>query len=317
MLSFAREVRSASSCDDGTVKPDDVIVIGPGAIGCAFAAALCEVGHSVVMAGRTRFERLVVQHPQGEVSSDAIFVGSAAELRPAPFVILATKAYQVPAAADFLRASCGPGTILAVLQNGIGHEARVRPFLNASAPGEPDVEVLAAMVACPADRTAPGQVAVGGRALLEVESTVAGRRFADAFEGSFAVVRTVEDMHTSLWRKLIMNAVGGGIGVLTGRSNAIFASDPEAVELARSLALEVVEVARADGANLGPETVDTLLSMFTLGSTHLPSIVVDRINTQPTEWEIRNHVVVEKGLEHGVATPLMKMLTTLIRLGEP
>jgi 2-dehydropantoate 2-reductase len=291
----------------------NVVVIGPGAIGCTFAAALIEAGHSVVFAGRTPFDRIVVAHPGGQVADHATFVKSAADLRPAGIVLLATKAYQTPAARDLIRASCGPGTILAVLQNGIDHESRVRPYLDLA----PTTEVLPVMVACPADRTAPGQVTVGGRAVLEVKSSAAGRRFAESFTGSFAVVKPVDDMHTSLWRKLLMNAVCGGIGVLTHRGNELFATDANALVLARALAIEALAVARADGANLDENAVDMLMAFAQRGSTHLPSIVVDRRNGQETEWKVRNQIIVDKGIEHSVSTPLNQMLSTLIRLGEP
>ena len=276
-----------------------------------FAAALVDAGHHVTLAGRTPFTQLEVHHPHGTATSEVTFVDSPNDLQPVPLVVLATKAYQVDAAGDLLRARCDGGTVLAVLQNGIGHADRVRPWVGH------DVDVLATMVACPADRTSPGRVEVRGSAILEVLGSPGGRRFAQAFDGSFATVRTVDDIHTSLWRKLLLNAIGGGIGVLARKSNSLFVGDDGALALARDLAEEVLAVAQADGAQLDADTVDTLIRGLSGGSTHLPSIVVDRISGQPTEWQVRNDVVVRKGVEHGVPVPLCQMLSTLIRLGEP
>ena len=50
---------------------------------------------------------------------------------------------------------------------------------------------------------------------------------------------------------------------------------------------------------------------------HASSIVVDRRNGNPTEWEVRNAAVGRIGRRHGIATPLNDLITTLIRLGEP
>ncbi len=293
------------------MKQLKVIVVGPGAIGCTFGAALLEAGHSVLFVGRTAFTSLRVQHPAGVFDSKVGFALTAREIAPADVVLLATKAHQVQCAADLLRAACGPATVLAVLQNGIGHEQRVRRIV---ADG---VEVLAAAVSCPADRSAPGRVTVRGPASLEVTDTRAGQRFAAAFQGSFASVRTVADIHSSLWRKLISNAVGGGIAVLARRGNALFRGDAEALALARALGEEVLAVARADGALLDDSVLDALMTTLGLGSAHPPSIVVDRIAGRPTEWVERNRIVVDKGREHGVQTPLNRMLATLIRVGEP
>jgi ketopantoate reductase len=45
--------------------------------------------------------------------------------------------------------------------------------------------------------------------------------------------------------------------------------------------------------------------------------VVDRIEGRATEWDARNAVVERIAKRHGIEVPLNRLMTTLIRLGEP
>ena len=49
----------------------------------------------------------------------------------------------------------------------------------------------------------------------------------------------------------------------------------------------------------------------------MASIVVDRLAGQPTEWDARNASVLRFADAHGIDVPINRLLTTLIRLGEP
>jgi 2-dehydropantoate 2-reductase len=265
----------------------DIAVIGPGAIGCAFAAAAAQAGHAVSIAARTPFARLDVTYPGGRVQS-AVRPLSLGEAKPFPVVMLATKAHQTAEAAPWLKALCAPGTVVAVLQNGVEHVARVQPLV---APG---VAIVPAMVACPSDRSAPGVAVVTGPARLDVPAGTASERFRAVFDGSFAEARIVEDWLTSAWGKL-------GIG-----------------RLYRALAAEVAAVARAEGAKLPDDIGERLYAMMSRGPhLHMGSIVVDRLNGRPTEWVARNEVVLRLAAKHGIPVPLNDLVCNLIRAGEP
>lgn len=275
----------------------EIAVVGPGAIGCAFAAAAMQAGHGVAVASRTPFAELDVSYPGGHVRGPvrALDLASA---KPLEIVMLATKAHQTVAAAPWLKALCGPGTVLAVLQNGVEHIERTRPLV---ADG---VEIVPAMVACPSDRTAPGKAHVSGPARLDVPPGQASETFRRVFEGSVAEVRIVEDWLTSAWGKLVLNAVGGGIGVLTRRGNEVL-KDVGIARLYKALAAEVAAVGRAEGAKLPDDIGERLHAFMSRGPhLHLGSIVVDRLAGRPTEWVARNEVVLRLAAKHGIAVPL-------------
>lgn len=288
----------------------DIAVIGPGAIGCAFAAAAAQAGHAVSIAARTTFAALDVTYPGGHVRA-AVRALSLAEARPFPVVIIAAKAHQTLDAAPWLRALCGPGTVLAVLQNGVEHVARVKPLV---AEG---VAIVPAMVACPATRSAPGAVQVTGPARLDVPQGEASAAFQRVFDGSYGEVRMVEDWLSSAWGKLVLNAASGAIGVLTRRGNEVLKDEGVARNFV-ALAAEAAAVGRAEGAKLPDDIGERLIQVLAHGARgHVSSIVVDRLNGVPTEWQARNEVVVRLAAKHGIAVPLNDLVCNLIRAGEP
>lgn len=288
----------------------DIAIIGPGAIGCAFAAATMQAGHTIHVATRTPFQSLDVTYPEGHVQGP-IQPLSLQTARPFPVVMLGVKAHQTLAAKPWLDKLCGPQTVLAVLQNGVEHIERLQPLVGAG------VQIVPAMVACPATRIAPGKVKVTGPARLDVPKGAASETFRKVFDNSFGQIVLVEDWLTSAWAKLVLNAASGGIGVLTRRGNEVL-KDPEIARLFRALAAEVIQVGIAEGAKLSPELADRLLLLMTTSnSVHKPSIVVDRISNQPTEWQARNEVVLRKAARHAISVPLNDLVCNLIRAGEP
>ena len=107
-----------------------VAIVGVGAVGAVFAAALQEAGHPpTVLCVRTR-RSLAVEDPAGRVTDlTAPMVASPAEVRgPADWVLLAVKAHQTAGAAGWLRKLAGPETSVLVLQNGVDQAGRVAPF---------------------------------------------------------------------------------------------------------------------------------------------------------------------------------------------
>lgn len=287
-----------------------VVLIGPGAIGAAVAGALLANGHEVAIAARTPFGELRVEHPDGEVLAPAWCVDEPDDALDPDAVVVAVKAHQTPGAAAWVSAAAAGGAPVYVLQNGVEQEATVRPFVGAEAP------VFPVVVNLPAHRKAPGHAVVTGRANLTVPA--ADREvLGGLLDGSFVRLKAVDDWLSPAWIKLMMNAAMGGIGALTQRDNRVF-SDPEARVLCESLMEEVAAVGRAEGARIPAELPAQMVDRVQRAAGgHASSIVVDRRNANPTEWEVRNAAVGRIGRRHGIPTPLNDLITTLIRLGEP
>lgn len=288
------------------------LLVGPGAIGLTIATAVLDNGVDVDIASRSHFDEISYTGPDGstkrrraKVFTDPATTGSY------DVVFFATKVTQTQAASAWLKAAAGPDTIVVVLHNGIQHRENMAPYLPPTAP------VVPVVIYTPAQKLSPGVVINTGRASLDFPNDEPSGRVAKLFDGSFVKINLTDDWHTSAWLKLMLNSSSGILSTLTRKSLAANVDD-DATDLLRSLLAEALLVARADGANLDDNIVDSLTKMLTSGKIeHVPSIAADRIAGRPTEWRARNQIIIDKAAEHGVDVPLHQMGTTLMRLGEP
>ena len=289
----------------------DVAVVGPGAIGATFAAAAERAGHAVALCGRRAGPAPVVELPDGAEHALAGRVrGDVGAAGHVGWVLLAVKTHQIAATSGWLERLCGPGTVIAVLQNGVEHEALVAPLAGPAT-------ILPAIVWCPAETVAPGRVRQRERAQLSVPETPAGAALA-ALLGDAARVDCVADFRTETWRKLCFNAAAAPM-VLTGRRAEVF-REPAVMALARRLAEEGVAVGRAEGARLGPETVEEIVARIeALAPDQGTSMLFDRLAGRQMEWDARNGVIARLGAQHGIATPASDRVTAELAAldGEP
>lgn len=287
-----------------------IAVVGVGAIGGAVAAPLAASGrHEVVLCVREPFERLVVESPKQRIEVQACCETDPARVAPAEWVLLATKAQDVPGAAKWLAALCAPGTVVAVLQNGVEHRARVAPFAGPAA-------VLPVVVELPAERTAPGQIRMRGGGRLTVPDGPHAAEFAALFAGAALAVERAADFPSVAWRKLCLNAASGALTALTGRTVEVL-HEPGMAELARGIILECCAVARAEGAALPDAVADEVMARLLAtpaGSGN--SMYYDRRAGRPLELDARNGVIVRLGVRHGIATPLNAAACALLAAQE-
>jgi 2-dehydropantoate 2-reductase len=279
----------------------DVAVVGPGAIGATFAAAAERAGHAVTLCGRRDLPAPVVELPDGSEHALAGRVRTDPDgLEHAPWILLAVKTHQTAGAVRWLERLCGPGTVVAVLQNGVEHEALVAPLAGPAT-------VLPAIVWCPAETVSPGRVVQRERAQLSVPDTEAGASLA-ALLGGHAQVDRVADFVTEAWRKLCFNATAAPM-VLTGRRAEVF-REAAPLALARRLAEECVVVGRAEGARVGRETVEEIVGRIAaLPPDQGTSMLFDRLAGRRMEWDARNGVIARLGAHHGIPTPVSDRVT--------
>jgi len=294
----------------GSVTPRlRVAVVGLGSIGGVAAGCLAAAGrHDVVACTRRPIERLTLDQPGGteEVNLTALAEPTAA--KTADWVLLCTKTHQTESAAPWLARLCTPSTRVAVLQNGIGHVARVAPFANGAT-------VLPVIVYYNGERLAPDRVRLrqGSDQDLAVAGDEAGRAFAELLDGTPLRVLRSDDFVTLIWRKLLINAVANPITTLTLQRQAVLRR-PDVQELCLAILAEAVAVARAEGAQLADdEPARAMTTLFTFSGELGTSMYFDRLAGRRLEVEALTGAIVTAGARRGIAMPLNTALLTLLR----
>jgi 2-dehydropantoate 2-reductase len=281
-----------------------IAVIGAGSVGCMLAAHLAEAGWDIVVCGRTPLERVVVTIDGGTVEHKVDWAAEPAELPPLRHAVLATKIHHTPEVAGWLGALPAGSAVLAA-QNGVDHRARIGPLTAAA--------VVPTLVYPNAERTGPGRVRVRrtGRGLV-VPDDDAGRAAVSLFAGSGLDVEASADFATAAWEKLLFNVMANPLTALSGRPLEVL-HQPAMAELGLALALEAVEVARAEGAALTPEDARLALDwLLGLPGATPSSMLQDRAAGRAMEHRGLLGPVVALGRRHGVPTPLTGAVLALL-----
>ncbi|WP_106410636.1 MULTISPECIES: 2-dehydropantoate 2-reductase [Pseudofrankia] len=291
--------------------PARVAVIGAGAVGGYFAARAAAAGAEVWLCVRRPFDRLVVVSTgadggdvETEVPAEVVTDPAVLPTYGFDWVLLATKAHQIPAVAPWLAATVGPGTGVAVLQNGVRHAERVAAFAHPE-------QVLPAVVYINAEAERPGVVRHRAGGVLQVPDVQLAERLAErVFQGG--EIRLTDDFATAAWTKLCVNSAANTVTTLTGRRLEVLRRD-DVARLALAIMAETVAVAHADGAEVPdglPEfTVRRLRGQPPGAGT---SMLYDRIAGRRLEHEELIGAVVRIGAEHGIPTPTCRTVLPLL-----
>lgn len=283
-----------------------IAIVGPGAIGATVAAWLAQAdGHKVSLCVRTPVDELVIETPGGTIRATPHILTEPAQAGPVDWVMVATKVYDVEAAARWLAPLTGAHTRVAILQNGVEHRTNFAGFV---APER----LVPVIVDIPAERSAPGRVHQHRYGTLTVPDDDAGRAFVGLFRDTPIEARTTADFTTTAWKKLAINS-SGIIGTLIDKPFGI-TRDEGVADAIRVLVAECRDVGRAEGADL-PETLpDEIVAYYRAQAPELRnSMHNDRLAGRPMELDARDGVIVRLGEKHGIATPAHRMLVALLR----
>jgi 2-dehydropantoate 2-reductase len=286
-----------------------IAVVGLGGIGSVIGGCLRHADrHDVVVCVRKPIERLVLERPKDTVQVAFRALVEPTEATRVDWVLLCTKAHQVPSAAPWLGRLCDASTRVAVLQNGIEHAARIAPFANGAA-------AVSTVVYYNGERLAPDRVRL--RHVIEHDLAMAddanGRALAQLLDGTPLRPLLSDDLATLAWRKLLINVVVNPVTTLTlQRQSVLRREDMHALGLA--ILDEAVAVARADGARLADdEAARTMATLLTYPAEAGTSMYFDRLAGRTFEIDALTGAIVAAGERLGVATPLNRALLTLLR----
>jgi 2-dehydropantoate 2-reductase len=284
----------------------DIAVVGPGAVGTTVAAYLFAAGHRVLVCGRTPRSQVELRPDDADSITvpGPVCTDLGETTGPVGMVLLAVKATQNADAARWLARLCDEHTIVVVLQNGVEQVEQVQPLC-------PSSTVIPGIVWFSAETQPEGWVRLRGEARLALPTGSAATTVAEMWRTAGGTADCDPDFVTAAWRKLLVNAVAG-LMVLTGRRAGMFRRD-DLAEVAARYAAECLEVARAEGAQLGDDVAGATVEMFRQAPTDMgTSMLADREAGRRQEWDIRNGVIIRKARAHRIATPISDVLVPLL-----
>jgi 2-dehydropantoate 2-reductase len=286
-----------------------ILVVGPGAIGATLTAWLCQDDrHRVAVAARTPFDAIEVQTPEGIIRASPLVFTDVAQVRSVDWVLVCTKTYDSDAAARWFGGALGPGTRVAVIQNGVEHIERFEKHIDRA-------RIVPVMIDLPVDRVSPGRTIQRGAAHIVVPAGRNGADFVQLFAHTNFNAKETSDFTTAIWRKLCLNSAGAVSAVLL--KPAGIAHHDGVAELMRAIVRECLAVGRAEGAKLDDSIPDEIIA----GARRAPrdsanSMLADRRAGRPMEYDARNGVIVRLGRKHGIAAPMNALIVALLEAAQ-
>jgi 2-dehydropantoate 2-reductase len=293
-------------------------IVGAGAIGLTFAAALSAAHDVVVLARRTVVAETIARDGIALIGANEVehvrvrATAEPHELSDRDAILIAVKAYATGDAVKALRGALAPHALVASVQNGIDNVAVARAAL-------PVARIIAGTTTQGAIGLGDGRVRPVNRGTTVFARSDAGspnsEDLAAAFVASGLDARVADDVDALLWRKLVVNAAINPLGALTSATNGAVIDDVDLRVLARRLAHEAASVAAAEGVVLGPpwEAVEAAAHAT---ASNRNSMLQDLDAGRPTEIEAISGTIIRRARTHGIEVPLTETMLHLVRARE-
>lgn len=290
-----------------------VALVGAGAVGLVIVAAFARAGWDVCVCGaRAPFEQITVEEGERTQSYPVRHVRAPAELGACTVVVVAVKAHQTAAVADWLRALNRRDMPVLLAQNGLEHCERLATYA-------PMAAGMPAVVYFNAARLAPGRSVL--RRIGEVDlclpaSTVVHKSVVALQKGGLRVV-TAADMTTVVWSKLLTNSAANPLTALSGQPTGVMRA-PAMLANARQIMTEVVQVGQAEGAALTERHVEQALAWLqTIPPESMTSMLQDRLAGRTLEYDAITGAIVRAAERHALDVPLNRFMLGLLSAIRP
>jgi len=300
-----------------------VAIVGCGAMGSVYAGLMVSAGHEVhaVCLWEDHVQAmnrsgLRVQGASGDRTVSIHASTTTEGIGICDLVIIATKSFDVEAAARSSRELVGPDTVVQTIQNGLGSPERVASVLGGERIAIGVVGGFGASI------KAPGHVHHNGMEMIRFGS-YAGlprpdlERSADIWRSAGFQVALFDDVKQMVWEKLIMNVAFSGTTCATGLTIGGVMAHPDAWRVAQACSREAIAVAHALGVRL--DVGDPIAHVKTLGSKipdARPSMLLDHLARRRSEVDAINGSIPRLGATCGVPTPANETLVAIIRARE-
>ena len=291
-----------------------IAVMGAGAVGGFYGAMLARAGAPVVMIGRQAFVDAVardglkfesggkIERLHVEASADPAAVSGAR------YVLFCVKSGDSESAAQAIAPHLGNDAVVLSMQNGVGNVERIRKHVKQ--------QVAPALVYAASQMPSPGYVrhTGGSRVVIGAFDGAEEARAMFAAAGVEAAVSQTVDVE--LWSKLFMNCAYNAVCALTQKNYGVMCADPEIRALMTATGDEVLAVARAKGIAIPAQVPRDMFKLADIMPAQLSSTAQDLAKDKPTEIDFLNGHVAREGEAAGIATPLNRALTALVKLRE-
>ena len=292
-----------------------VAVMGAGAVGCYYGGMLARAGHDVTLIGRPNHVDAIqrdgllldTQSFKEQVRLQASAAPSA--VAGATLVLFCVKSTDTESAAAAIRPHLLPGALVLSLQNGVDNAVRLQAAL-------PAQEVAASVVYVATEMPGPGHVKHNGRGELVIAASPNSTEAAALLAAAGVPTDISANVEGALWAKLILNCAYNALSAITQQPYGQLVQGEGVQDVIRDLVNECLAVAQADGITVPGDVWQAVERIAQTMPQQLSSTAQDLARGKRSEIDHLNGYVLRRGEVLGIATPVNRVMHTLVKLLE-
>jgi 2-dehydropantoate 2-reductase len=289
-------------------------IMGAGGVGGYYGAKLAQAGHDVTCIARgdhlraIRARGMLLRGPDAEsVVANVQATDDPGKLAAVDVILFCVKLFDTEAAARAIAPLHSKGGVCISLQNGVDGQHRIGAVLGAD-------RVMGGLAYVSALVEAPGVIRYNTNSSSirfgEADGKLSERavQFRDACIAAGIGAEVVSDISAAQWHKFVGLATNAALTSLVRKPAGVVYHDPDLIALARAAFREGAEVARAMGIALPDDIVERQLANHQAFPPQMyASMYYDLARGRPLELESLSGLIVRKGRELGIPTPVHAM----------
>ncbi|MCX7157363.1 MAG: 2-dehydropantoate 2-reductase [Rhodocyclales bacterium] len=291
-----------------------IAVMGAGAVGCYYGGMLARGGNDVVLIGRPqhveaiRRDGLLLDTQSFREHVPVQAATGASGIAGAQVVLCCVKSTDTEIAGAQMKPHLAPGAVVLSLQNGYDNAARLQAVLGC--------EVMPAVVYVATEMAGPGHLKHHGRGELVIGPSAASRELVALFAAAGVPVEISDNVAGALWAKLIINCAYNALSAITQMPYGRMVQGQGVEDVMRDVVDECLAVARAEGVGVPGDIREAVQRIAVTMAGQISSTAHDVARGKPSEIDHINGYVLRRGAAHGIATPVNRVLHTLVKLLE-
>jgi 2-dehydropantoate 2-reductase len=292
------------------------LIVGPGAMGCLFAARLSKAGFDVTLldyiaerAKQINEQGVLVEGVTGEyvvkVPTVAGDVASSPDL-----VLICVKSYKTRQASETIKAWLPADAVVVTLQNGVGNLEILEHVFGKE-------RILGGVTSEGATLLGPGKIRHAGQGETIIgpggDPNGPAENLVSAFGQAGFKTKSVDNVRDLIWGKLIINVGINALTAITRLKNGRLPEVPGTRLVLKEAVKEAVAVAAAKNIQLPyPDPLGRVIQVCEATAGNMASMLQDVLKEKETEVDAINGAIVREGEALGVPTPVNLTLTSLV-----
>lgn len=305
------------------MNPDQILIIGAGAIGGFYGALLAKAGADVSVVCRSDYDRikkqgyLIKSSDLGNwIFTPSQIIKNASEYQGrADYIILCTKIIPKIDRIKLLKDAVSPHTCIVFIQNGVEVEQELIDAF-------PENEIISGLAFICSNRIKPGVInhlAYGkltlGSLSAHFNNTNKAQHLSDLIKQTGIDAIIADDIVSSRWLKCLWNVSFNPLSVLSdGLSTQEILATQE--KLVRTIMQEVCDISQACGHSLADDSIDINIANTYNMPPYKTSMLLDYQNHHTMETEAILGNTCRAAYREQVACPVIDTLYALMKLKE-